>query len=108
MTDGSEVLNWLAHGEAKAIDGEVSLPRQRKKPRHAGFFLGNAELYNGKNHKVVSMKFLKSIAVVLCALALSGCTLLAIADAAGSAVVYGVKTTVNVLDSITPEIVNKK
>lgn len=39
---------------------------------------------------------------------LSGCTLLAIADAAGSAVVYGVKTTVNVLDAVTPDIVNKK
>ena len=39
---------------------------------------------------------------------LSACTLLAIADAAGSAVVYGVKTTVNVLDAVTPDIVNKK
>ncbi len=39
---------------------------------------------------------------------LSGCTVLAIADAAGSAVVYGVKTTVNVLDAVTPDIVNKK
>jgi hypothetical protein len=39
---------------------------------------------------------------------LSGCTVLAIADAAGSAVVYGVKTTVNVLDALTPDIVNKK
>jgi hypothetical protein len=41
-------------------------------------------------------------------MALSGCTVLAIADAAGSAVVYGVKTTVNVLDAVTPDIVNKK
>ncbi|WP_019430483.1 hypothetical protein [Limnohabitans sp. Rim47] len=39
---------------------------------------------------------------------LSGCTVLAIADAAGSAVVYGVKTTVNVLDAVTPDIINKK
>ncbi len=39
---------------------------------------------------------------------LSGCTVLAIADVAGSAVVYGVKTTVNVLDAVTPDIVNKK
>lgn len=38
----------------------------------------------------------------------SGCTVLAVADAAGSAVVYGVKTTVNVLDAVTPDIVNKK
>jgi hypothetical protein len=48
------------------------------------------------------------VALALSALALSGCTLLAIADAAGSAVVYGVKTTVNVLDAVTPDIVNKK
>ncbi len=39
---------------------------------------------------------------------LQGCTVLAIADAAGSAVVYGAKTAVNVLDAITPDIVNKK
>ena len=54
------------------------------------------------------MNFLKCLAVAFGALALSGCTLLAIADAAGSAVVYGVKTTVNVLDAVTPDIVNKK
>jgi len=39
---------------------------------------------------------------------LQGCTVLAIADAAGSAVVYGVKTTINVLDAVTPDIINKK
>ena len=52
--------------------------------------------------------FKRILVVVLSAFALSGCTLLAIADAAGSAVVYGVKTTVNVLDAVTPDIVNKK
>jgi len=55
------------------------------------------------------MTFLKLIlSAALCVFVLSGCTLLAIADAAGSAVVYGVKTTVNVLDAVTPDIVNKK
>jgi hypothetical protein len=55
------------------------------------------------------MKLLKLMALIaLTASVLSGCTLLAIADAAGSAVVYGVKTTVNVLDAVTPDIVNKK
>ena len=39
---------------------------------------------------------------------LQGCTVLAIADAAGSAAVYAVKTTVNVIDAVTPDIVNKK
>ncbi|MGV0961303.1 MAG: hypothetical protein ACOYB1_15865 [Limnohabitans sp.] len=55
------------------------------------------------------MNFLKLSAAIACsALALSGCTLLAVADAAGSAVVYGVKTTVNVLDAVTPDIINHK
>ncbi|PUE34219.1 hypothetical protein B9Z52_04690 [Limnohabitans sp. Jir72] len=57
----------------------------------------------------VAVKLFKLIvAAGLTAFALCGCTLLAIADAAGSAVVYGVKTTVNVLDAVTPDIVNKK
>ena len=51
------------------------------------------------------MRFLYAM---LAAMSLQGCTLLAIADAAGSAVVYGVKTTVNVIDAVTPDIVNKK
>jgi len=46
--------------------------------------------------------------VLLLPLCLQGCTLLAIVDAAGSAVVYGVKTTVNVLDAVTPDIINRK
>lgn len=48
------------------------------------------------------------LAVLAGALALSGCSVLAVADAAGSAVVYGLKTTVNVLDAVTPDIVNKQ
>ena len=55
------------------------------------------------------MKFLlcccSAVVLVAC---LPGCTVLAIADAAGSAVVYGIKTTVNVLDAVTPDLVNKK
>jgi hypothetical protein len=31
-----------------------------------------------------------------------------VADAAASTVVYGVKTTVNVLDAVTPDLINKK
>jgi hypothetical protein len=86
----------------------IPLAPPTQKPRHAGFFLGKFESKQRRTNKVLTMKFLKSMAVVLCALALSGCTLLAIADAAGSAVVYGVKTTVNVLDAVTPDIINKK
>ncbi|PUE62914.1 hypothetical protein B9Z45_02300 [Limnohabitans sp. 2KL-17] len=56
-----------------------------------------------------AMKFLLcSCSVVVLVACLPGCTVLAIADAAGSAVVYGVKTTVNVLDAVTPDLVNKK
>jgi hypothetical protein len=51
---------------------------------------------------------MKYIALALMSVFLQGCTLLAVADAAGSAVVYGVKTTVNVIDAVTPDIVNKK
>lgn len=38
---------------------------------------------------------------------LQACTVLAIADVAASTVIYGVKTTVNVIDAITPDLVNK-
>lgn len=55
------------------------------------------------------MKWMKWLACAsVCVFVLPGCTLLAIADAAGSAVVYGVKTTVNVLDAVTPDIINRK
>lgn len=59
----------------------------------------------GLARKELNMKYL--LVLLLCLL-LQGCTVLAIADAAASTVVYGVKTTVNVLDAITPDIVNKK
>lgn len=46
---------------------------------------------------------------LLITLALSGCgTALAVADGVGTVVVYGVKTVVNTVDAITPDIVNKK
>ena len=57
------------------------------------------------NLKVRAMKFL---ALVLVCLGLQGCTVLAVADAAASTVVYGVKTAVNVVDAVTPDIVNNK
>ena len=54
------------------------------------------------------MKFLLALTALVALPLLQGCTVLAIADAAGSAVVYGVKTTINVLDAVTPDIINKK
>jgi hypothetical protein len=55
-----------------------------------------------------AVKSLVLMTALVCVPFLSACTVLAIADAAGSAVVYGVKTTVNVLDAVTPDMVNKK
>ena len=38
---------------------------------------------------------------------MQGCTVLAIADVAASTVIYGVKTAVNVVDAVTPDIINR-
>ncbi len=51
---------------------------------------------------------MKMLLALMFAIALQGCTILAVADAAGSAVVYGAKTVVNVIDAVTPDIVNRK
>ncbi|WP_310646577.1 hypothetical protein [Limnohabitans sp.] len=51
---------------------------------------------------------MRVLAVLLVCFGLQACTVLAVADAAASTVVYGVKTAVNVVDAITPDIVNKK
>lgn len=62
-----------------------------------------------ENCELAALKsLLLSLFFATLAMVLSGCTVLAVADAAGSAVVYGVKTAVNVLDAVTPDIVNKK
>jgi len=47
------------------------------------------------------------IAAVLALPLLQGCTVLAIADVAASTVIYGVKTAVNVVDAVTPDIINR-
>ena len=36
-----------------------------------------------------------------------GCAVVAVADVAATTVIYGLKTTVNVLDAVTPDIVNR-
>ena len=48
------------------------------------------------------------ITSLICTLLASCSTAIAVADVAGSAVVYGAKTGVNTVDAITPDIVNKK
>jgi hypothetical protein len=81
--------------------------------RHCGVFYGSSVPLQSHCHwisedGVFAMKSFALLTVFALIPCLSGCTVLAIADAAGSAVVYGVKTTVNVLDAVTPDIVNKK
>ena len=50
---------------------------------------------------------MKHIFLIFASLSLSACsTVLAVADVAGTTVVYGVKTVVNTIDAITPDIVN--
>jgi hypothetical protein len=51
---------------------------------------------------------MNKILIALGILSLQGCTVLAVADVAGSTVVYAGKTVVNTIDAITPDIVNKK
>jgi hypothetical protein len=51
---------------------------------------------------------MKTLLPIMLASLLSGCgTLLAVADGVGTLAVYGVKTVVNTVDAITPDIVNK-
>jgi hypothetical protein len=46
--------------------------------------------------------------LLLLVLGLQGCTVLAVADVAGSTVIYAGRTVVNTIDAVTPDIVNKK
>jgi hypothetical protein len=48
------------------------------------------------------------VCIFLGSLLASCSTVIAVADTAGSAIVYGAKTIVNTVDAITPDIVNKK
>ncbi len=51
---------------------------------------------------------MNKILVMFSLVGLQGCTVLAMADAAGSAVIYAGKTVVNTVYAITPGEVNKK
>jgi len=39
---------------------------------------------------------------------LQGCAVIAVADAVASTVIYTGKTLINVVDAVTPDIINKK
>ena len=52
---------------------------------------------------------MRVIAIALVSFVLAGCsTVMAVADGVGTAAVYGVKTVINTVDAITPDIVNPK
>ena len=51
---------------------------------------------------------MNKILILLSLIGLQGCTVLAIADAAGSALVSAGKAVINTVDAITPDVVNKK
>ena len=48
-----------------------------------------------------------ALAIVAC-LSLQGCAVVAVADAVASTVIYTGKTVINVIDAVTPDIINKK
>jgi hypothetical protein len=54
------------------------------------------------------MKFINACVVFFTCLSLQGCAVVAVADAVASTVIYTGKTVVNVIDAVTPDIVNKK
>jgi hypothetical protein len=51
------------------------------------------------------MKF--AFAILAC-FSLQGCAVVAVADAVASTVIYTGKTVINVIDAVTPDIINKK
>jgi hypothetical protein len=54
------------------------------------------------------MTFPKAIAAIIVCLNLTGCSVIAVADAIGSSAIYTGKTLINVVDAVTPDIINKK
>ena len=53
----------------------------------------------------LTLKF--AVALIVC-LSLQGCAVVALADVVASTVIYTGKTVINVLDAVTPDIINKK
>jgi hypothetical protein len=54
------------------------------------------------------MKFATACAALMTCLLLQGCAVVAVADVVASTVIYTGKTVINVIDAVTPDIVNKK
>jgi hypothetical protein len=68
----------------------------------------NQQAQLSKLQLATTLKNMKTILALTFACLLTGCgTILAVADGVGTIAVYGVKTVVNTVDAITPDIVNK-
>jgi hypothetical protein len=62
----------------------------------------------GVTQESLIMKFATAFISLMTCLSLQGCAVVAVADAVASTVIYTGKTVINVVDAITPDIVNKK
>jgi len=62
----------------------------------------------GVTQESLIMKFATAFVSLMTCLLLQGCAVVAVADAVASTVIYTGKTVINVVDAITPDIVNKK
>ena len=62
----------------------------------------------GVTQESLIMKFVTAFISLMTCLSLQGCAVVAVADALASTVIYTGKTVINVVDAITPDIVNKK
>ena len=54
------------------------------------------------------MKITTACLALITCLSMQGCAVVAVADVVASTVIYTGKTVVNVIDAVTPDIVNKK
>jgi hypothetical protein len=62
----------------------------------------------GVTQESLIMKFATAFISLMTCLSLQGCAVVAVADAVASTVIYTGKTVINVVDAITPDIVDKK
>ena len=62
----------------------------------------------GITQESLIMKISTVILSLIMCLSLQGCAVVAVADVVASTVIYTGKTVINVLDAVTPDIVNKK
>jgi len=60
------------------------------------------------SNQIQTGRHMRTLTAIFLCIQLTACgTLLAVADGVGTVAVYGVKTVINTVDAITPDIVNK-